>query len=177
MPEPLEHAYFNWLCAKVNRLENSTPSLRYDLLFRMLHNTEFVWLVVGDDNRAEDGIELRRDFLTVSGYEDDQNWMSVGCSVFEMLIAFSKRAEFATDISFVDWFWEFIENLGLKEFCNANLHSYDQVSDILYTFVWRQYNFSGDGGLFPLRGATHDQTDVEIWYQFCEYLADQDRMP
>jgi len=177
MTEPLEHAYFNWLCAKVNRLENSTPSLDYSILLRMLHNTEFVWLLSGDDNRAEDGVELRREFLTVSGYRDEDDWMGVKCSVLEMLIAFSRRAAFATDLDAKDWFWEFLDNLGIREFNNANIRSYDQVAEILYTFVWRQYNFRGDGGLFPLQEARHDQTNVEIWYQFCEYLEDQDRMP
>jgi hypothetical protein len=178
MNEPLENLYFNWLCTKVNRLENPTPSLRYTKLFRILHQTEFVWLVSGDDNRVADGVELRDDFLIESGLPEDPNFMDEGCSVLEMLIAFSKRAEFATDEPYLGWFWEFIDNLGLRGYCDALFDSQQEITDILYAFVWRQYNSRGHGGgLFPLDEVIRDQTELEVWYQFCDYLADQDRMP
>jgi hypothetical protein len=94
-----------------------------------------------------------------------------------MLIAFSKRAEFATDVPHAQWFWEFIDNLGLTEFNDASEVTTDDVADILYTFVWRLYRDNGKGGLFPLEGPHQDQRKVEVWYQFCAYLTDQDRMP
>lgn len=177
MSEPLENLYFNWLCAKVIRLENPTPTLRYDKLLRILHTTEFVWLLPGDDNRAEDGKELRRNFLYEAEAPDNPEWRALSCSVFEMLVAFSKRAEFSTDVSNRQWFWEFIENLGLLQFNDASNVTPEDVADILYTFVWRQYPPNGWGGLFPLEGPHRDQREVEIWYQFCDYLTDQDRMP
>jgi len=176
--EPLENLYFNWLCAKIIRLENPTPSLRYDKLLRILHNTEFVWLISGDDNRAEDGLELRREFLLEADIPDNIEWRMMPCSLFEMLIAFSRRTEFATDVPAQEWFWEFIDNLGLREFNDASPNSTEEISTILYDFVWRQYDNSGrGGGLFPIENPKHDQTQVEIWYQFCEYLVDQERMP
>lgn len=178
MIEPLENMYFNWLCAKVIRLDNPTPTLRYDRLLKILHTTEFVWLVSGDDNRAEDGTDLRRDFLLEAGAPDHPEWRALPCSIFEMLIAFSKRAEFATDVPHAQWFWEFIDNLGLREFNDASGVVAEDVADILYAFVWRQYSSNGKGGLFPLDGRLHDDMrTVEVWYQFCAYLTDQDRMP
>lgn len=59
MGEPIEGEYFNWLCAKIRK----TPAPMYNDLLQILHRTEFVWVVHGDRNRAEDGIELREDFL------------------------------------------------------------------------------------------------------------------
>ena len=77
MTELLEDPYFEWLCAQVIRQE-TTPSLTYERLLATLHATEFVWLVSGDDNRAEDGVELR----------DPTERGHMPCSVLQMLIAF-----------------------------------------------------------------------------------------
>lgn len=177
MDEPLENLYFNWLCAKVMYLENSTPSLSYWRLLRLLHRTEYAWLISGDDNRAEDGLELREEFLLESRFEDEPEWRMQPCSLLEMLIAFSRRAAFSTDTNAVDWFWEFIENLGLKECNDASRFSEDEIGEILYRLIWREYDLNGRGGLFPIQNPRRDQKNVEIWYQFCEYLADQNRMP
>ena len=173
MNEPLENLYFNWLCAKVIRLENPTPSLRYDTLLRALHNTEFVWLITGDDNRAEDGLELRLEFILEADIPDNPEWRGLGCSLLEMLIAFSRHAEFMTDEPARNWFWLFMENLGLDRYNDATHPLPDDIGDTLYRLVWRTYNFSGQGGLFPVVNPHEDQTKVEIWYQFCEYLMDQ----
>ena len=68
MNEPFEEAYFKWLCAKVDHTNVPTPSLTHWNLLRILHRNEFVWLLTGDDNRAEDGVDLRHAFLLEKGY-------------------------------------------------------------------------------------------------------------
>lgn len=176
MIEPFEESYFNWLCAKVNRVENPTPSLTYRRLLSVLHSTEFVWLLSGDDNRAEDGVDLRHRFTVESGLEPDYIWMNTSCSLLEMLIAFSERAAFQTLISAYDWFWIFITNLGLSEYNDASFANEHEIGEVLYSLVWRTYEWNGSGGLFPLRRPEHDQRKVEIWYQFCEYLIDQEQV-
>lgn len=180
MNEPLEHLYFNWLCAKVlvNPRSMQTRSNSYDDLFKVLHNTEFVWLLSGDDNRAEDGKELRREFLLMADAPDHKEWRTqTPCSVFEMLIAFSKRAEFNSDVSAKDWFWEFLDNLGFKYATDASNVSPEEIQDSLDIFMWRNYRPDGDGGLFPLQSPPSDQREVEIWGQFCDYLVDTNRLP
>ena len=64
MEEPIENLYFNWLYTKVSDVKNQTPTTKFDRLLILLHRTEFVWLLSGDDNRAEDGRDLRIEFLT-----------------------------------------------------------------------------------------------------------------
>ena len=96
--EPIEEVYFNWLYSKVAYMPNPTPSLTFYTLFRDLHSTEFVWLISGDDNRAQDGLDLRREFFRESLIHQDPAWNDIGCSVLEMLIAFSRKAEFETDL-------------------------------------------------------------------------------
>lgn len=174
--EPIEHEYFNWLIAKIKRRPTSwtTPSQSYWKLMRELQNTEFVFIVPMDDNRAEDGLELRREFVRENQIEVDPDWMQIGCSVLEMLVAFARRAEFATDRGAHDWFWEFLENLGLAEFNDASGFDPRKVSESLDRLIWRTYDYNGVGGMLPIHEAQHDQRKVEIWYQFCEYLIAQE---
>ena len=172
--EPLENAYFNWLCAKVARSQVTTPSLTYFNLLRELQTTEFGWIIPKDANRAEDGVELRYDFLRESFLAEDHDWMMLPCSVFEMMYALAKNAAFETTESAAWWFWTFIENLGLQDCNDASYFNPNQVGDVLHRLVWRQYNDTGQGGMFPIRDTLRDQREVEIWHQFCEYLADQE---
>lgn len=170
--EPIESEYFNWLCSKVVRVGMSTPSLSHWNLLRELQNTEFVWVVPMDDNRAEDGRELRMEFVREKGIHPEPHWLDIGCSVLEMLIAFSKRASFATGRSPRKWFWTFIDNLGLHDFNDAVEDRYSRVSEILDRLIWRTYEYDGTGGMFPLKHPREDQRKVEIWHQFCDYLVD-----
>lgn len=172
--EPLENTYFNWLCTKVAKVEVPTPSLTYFNLLRELQNTEFSWVVPRDDNRAEDGVELRLDFQREAFLSVDEGWMQLPCSIFEMMYALAKRASFETGKSAIYWFWTMIENLGLKEFNDASNFDPDEVAYILHRFVWRLYEPDGRGGLFPLKNSIHDQREQEIWYQFSEYLFEQE---
>lgn len=174
MNEPIEELYFNWLYMKVAHVENPTPSLTFWTLLRDLHSTEFVWLVSGDDNRAEDGLEVRKEFLTYAFLPRHQPWDSIPCSVLEMFIAFARRAEFQTDMPVREWFWIFMENLGLEDLNDAHNGITQRVTEVLDRFIWRTYGPNGLGGLFPLSKSDHDQRKVEIWYQFCEYLVDQE---
>lgn len=168
--ESIENLYFRWLSAKVIRLMNPTPSLTYGNLLKRLHSTEFVWVVDGDDNRAMDGVGLRRLFLIEARIPDDPEWRSLGCSVLEMMIALSRRASFATDIPADRWFWHMIENLGLIECNDAAGDVSSEIDEVLYSLIWRQYDFCGGGGLFPILETKNDQRKIEIWYQFNEYV-------
>lgn len=171
MDESLEQLYFNWLYAKIHLTD--IPYDVYSSLLHILHKTEFIWLLTGDDNRAEDGIDLRKEFIRESRLEVDETWFDDGCSVLEMMVAFSRRAQFDTEISSSQWFWQFISNLGLSD-CHNDSVDAEFVAEILYIFVWRTYDYDGTGGMFPLKDPSNDQRKVEIWYQFCEYLVDND---
>lgn len=168
MEEPIEESYFNWLCAKV--LSNHSNHLA---LMRILMQTEFAWVILGDKNRAEDGLELREYFLTETGLDPEQGFFDPVCSLLEMFIAFSDRASFQTEIHPKDWFWTFMRNLGLDEFSRVTGSDSSKIDDILHTFTWRTYDPDGHGGMFPLRSPMRNQKEVEIWYQFCDYLVDQ----
>ena len=167
--EPIEDIYFNWLCAKVSV---TIPNVFFSLM-RILHQTEFVCVVQGDKNRAEDGLELRDAFLSEANWRRDSEWYGQPASIFEVLIAFAHRASFQTDTPVKEWFWHFLTNLELNEYRQVYESDIPKIEEILGTFVWRTYDENGRGGLFPLRRARRDQREIEIWYQFCDYLEDQ----
>lgn len=169
MAEPIEDAYFGWLCAKVRKARSPI----YDDLFRILHGREFVWRVAGDRNRVDDGRELRDHFLREKRLRKEGPWYSEPCSILEMMVAFSERAYFQTERKAKDWFWDFVANLMLDDFRHVTQADVPYIEDILHAFVWRTYEPSGHGGMFPLRWPKRDQREVEIWYQFCDYLEDQ----
>jgi len=175
MNEPIEEVYFNWLYSKVARVDVPTPSLTYYTLLRSIHSVEFVYVVQGDENRAADGLDIRHEFLAQAHLSQDPNWLNFPCSVFEMMFALARRAEFQTDISAREWFWIFVTNLfGDGDLSDATRHNVKAINDVLDQFLWRTYLPDGRGGMFPLSRTNYDQRKVEIWYQFNEYLVDNE---
>lgn len=177
MDEQVENAYFNWLCSKVINVKLTDPNQTYWKLFKQLHGTEFTWVHRMDENRAADGMDLRRDFLALSGGVDSPEWRDIPCSVLEMLIAFARRAEHMTDIPYQEWFWRFLDNLDLKDETEvSDAANFDPQDIDSYLQIWmnRQYGENGDGGLFPLKNPHENQHNVELWYQFCRYVAEHD---
>ncbi|MCA9367087.1 hypothetical protein KC887_02340 [Candidatus Kaiserbacteria bacterium] len=173
MDEPLESAYFDWLSAHVVGNDCPVPFDQLDILLKTLHNTPFVWMLSGDDNRAADGTGLREDFEEVYEADIDSMWMQLPCSFLEMLIALVQRAEFVSGISCVNWFWQILDNLDLIERAKRGTTP-EEIGDILEIVNFRQYDHDGCGGLFPLHKSNRHQKDVEIWYQFHAYLNEQE---
>ena len=142
---------------------------------RQLYVKEFVWLIPNDDNRAEDGKELRYEFINEQGIDEvDQAWLDLGCSVLEMMIALARRAAFESDDEVVEWFWRFIFNLGLNNQTDIAYKSATEreVDNVLDTVIFRTYDADGLGGLFPLTHPRQDQRKVELWYQLAAYLSE-----
>lgn len=172
----LDELYFDWLYSQVCSVKVKSPSRTYRNLLHILYTKEFVWLVPNDDNRAEDGKDLRDEFLRVEHVKVanyDRLWMELGCSMLELLIAVSRRLEFETDIPAKEWFWEILENLNLHKLNDQKTISRHNVEDILDRVIWRTYERDGSGGLFPLVNAEKDQRKVEIWYQLSAYILER----
>lgn len=178
---PLDDAYFEWLYRQIGSVNNRNPARSHWNLMRTLYTTPFVWSVRNDDNRSEDGVDLREDFFRETGFPleyQDHEWLSLECSVLEMIVALSRRVAFEDEHlgSPVEWFWRLIDNLEM-------LHLTDNVFDDnakreverrLRKLINRTYGKNGHGGLFPLRHATQNQRSVELWYQMAAYLLEGD---
>lgn len=173
--EPLDERYLEWLYLQVGLSKLKRGSKTYWFLLKQLYVKEFVWIIPNDDNRLEDGRDLRLEFVRETYIHDpDPNWWGLGCSMLEMFIGLSRRLEFETDIPVDEWFWELIENLDLTKCDDDKKWDPQDVDNILDDVIWRTYEPDGRGGLFPLQDAQEDQRDVEIWYQQSAYVIEQD---
>ena len=170
----IEQAYFEWMCDLVCDRRYSNQ-ITYDKLLRFLHNTEFVYFIPKDENRAEDGIDLRYRFALHQNHEDVEYYLDGPCSVLEMMIALAIRCEesIMDDPGRGDrtgqWFWGMITNLGLGSMIDSRFDR-QYVEDVVETFLNREYEPNGKGGLFTVRHCNRDLRTVEIWYQLCWYL-------
>lgn len=173
----LDELYFEWLYSQVCSVKRKNPARTYWKLFKILFTKEFVWFVPNDDNRVEDGKELRWDFLRSKKMEPDdidKDWLQMGCSMLELFVGLSRRLAFETSADPEEWFWELLDNLDLRKY-NDSVHiPRNEVEDTLDRVIWRTYRRNGHGGLFPLQRTKYDQRDVELWYQLNAYLLERD---
>ena len=157
--------YFKWLIGFVNA--DQEVAHRYIPMLRLLHDREFAWIVANDDNRIEDGRDLRAEYTQASRHIFDDHPVST----LEVLVALSRRVEFNAGGESEHWAWVLIQNLGLDKFPGALTEKQvDQVFEIVEKLIWRNYQKNGGGGFFPLKYTEEDQTKVEIWYQMSAYI-------
>ena len=172
----LNSLYFRWMCRLVckDRFQGQMP---YRKLLMHLNAREFFPTMVMDENRAEDGVDLRYRFGYEKGYDaamvsmlDDRP-----CSILEMMVALALRCEegIMYDPAFGDrtgeWFWYMIDSLQLTDMTDER-YDPDHVDDILFRFHTRSYQKDGKGGLFYIPGTPKDMKNAEIWYQLSWYL-------
>ena len=175
--DTLDDRYFEWLYGHIAAIRNRNPARSYWHLARLLYTTAFLWNVHNDDNRAEDGKELRYEFAEERNIDiQDPAWMDMDCSMLEMLIALSRRAAFESPGEPGDWFWKFVQNMELDKYTDAvwNLGIEREVEDRLERVIFRKYGADGMGGIFPLRYPRGDQRMIELWYQLSAYLLEGD---
>lgn len=166
----VDTAYYDWLLEQIKYYPGENDNV--DTALELMFDTPFRWTVENDDNRLEDGLQLRSIFM------DDEGWntnpfFEESCSVLEVLIALAIRIE--NDIMWDGqsnrtdkWFWEMYDNLG---FNNVDVSDYMGLLD---TFLDRKYDKNGKGGLFPLNknntNRRNNQRKIEIWEQAQLYL-------
>lgn len=143
----------------------------YRSLAAMLDHIPYEPRMIGDGNRASDGIALR------DGYSD----APMGeCSVLEMMAALSQEMDYSIRGMIKEsgpdiWFGQMISNLGLSmlddEFWHKNeVEAEDICEEAVQNWQDREYEYDGSGGLFPLKNPKDDQAKVETWYQMNSYL-------
>lgn len=173
----IDDIYFEWLYAQVGDTTARNPGATYWSLLKELYTRPFRGFVPNDDNRVEDGKFLREEFLhELEISHDDPEWLYLQCSVLEMLVALARRASYNSYGEPYEWFWKFLENLGIRHISDRGFNSKTarQIQETLTILIDRTYSPNGEGGLFPLRHPEHDQRDVEIWYQLAAYLLEGD---
>ena len=171
--EDLDERYLTWLYSQVANVKTRAKAHTYWSLFRQLHKTIFVALVSHDENRIADAREMKYEFLGENEDErGDLDWMRSPCSMLELLIILSRFLAFEMDDPADIWFWHLIEELDFERFNDREYdsHAEEAIGEILNRVIWRTYEPSGKGGLFPLNHPDRDQRKVELWYQLNAYL-------
>lgn len=169
----INNEYFEYLYELIDA-KRFSKRVSYRKLLMHLHDIEFTWFVPFDDNRADDGIQLRRRFALARNDMTVVDYLSGPCSVLEMMVALAVRCEtFMDDTSYGDrtgqWFWGMIHNLGLSPMIDSKFDK-DFTDDIIARLLNREYEPDGTGGLFTIRRCDRDLRTVEIWRQLSWYL-------
>lgn len=169
----IDDRYFEWLYREIGSVSNKNPRRSFWNLALQLYRTPFTWSVLNDDNREQDGLELRVEFIENEGVVDaDKSWMDLECSMLEMLVALARRVSFESSGEPGDWFWKFMSHLGMETYTDDTYGPLVEmdVSEAIEQVINRTYDPDGTGGLFPLEHADQDQRQVELWYQMSAYL-------
>ena len=145
--------------------ERFEKNLSYHKLLSYLYDTEFIYILEKDGNRACDGIDFRHYY----GCTDTRP-----CSVLEMMIALAYKVE-DTIMDDPDagnrmgqWFWNMIVNLELGHMCDSRFDA-KYTERVVRRFLNREYDPNGRGGLFTV-DTQYDMREIEIWYQLMFYL-------
>lgn len=178
----LPRQYFEWICSIACGSHIFKRGQTYSRLFRLLHDTEFTYLLRMDENRAAGGKDLRWRFccameLSPDTALPDELTCLYPCSVLEMMVALASYCEehITGDPDVGDrtgeWFFEMLDNLGLSGMDDRHFDA-ERCRDILERFLQREYEPDGRGSLFILQDDSRDWRDMEIWYQMMEYLSE-----
>lgn len=167
--------YFDWLTDIVCR-DRFSKAVSFRKLLAHLHSVEFTNLIERDENRAEEGKELRHRFAYYhASIRNAEIYLNGPCSVLEMIIALAIRCEenIMDDPTMGDrtsqWFWDMIVSLGLGSMIDRE-YDKDYVDFVIDRFLNREYEPNGKGGLFTINNCEEDLRTVEIWCQMCWYL-------
>lgn len=173
----LDAEYYVWLTEQIDIPNHK----QYFDLFERLHNVEFVWIVPNDDNRVQDAIDLRNEFVNFLNENPIRRKINVGeltlggATCLEVVIALSHRVAFIASGNghAPQWAWTLIKNLGLQKYSDPlTSQKARNVDNILHSLIWRDYHADGRGGFFPLRNPEVDQTKIEIWHQLNAYVTE-----
>lgn len=174
LEDRIKSDYFEWMYDLVcsGRFAETNS---YRQLLTFLHDTEFIYFVPYDENRAAEGIALRYRFCLNTDREDMEVYLTGPCSVLEMMVALAIRCE----ENIMDdpmkgnrtgqWFWGMITNLGLGSMSDGNFNEW-LVNDVVTRFLEREYEPDGRGGLFTVKGWNRDMRTAEIWHQLMAYI-------
>lgn len=169
--------YYQWL---VNTVCDKYHSKYYKKLLQDLNEREFIWSINRDEDRAIDGISLRRRYVDEIIKCDKKSIPSMQepCSVLEMMAAMALRIEedymhdSRSDINnTTEWFWNMIINLGLDKNDDLN-YDPDLTDTCLDCLLDRRYRRDGKGGLFMVAGLNkdYDMVNVDLWTQMNWYV-------
>lgn len=170
----LKASYFDWLVDLVRMQENL-------IMMRTLHSIEFYALIDLDNNRGEDGKQLREVFAEKHPEFGNYEALNGPCTMLEMMIALCIRMEeIARKTTFqkllCHFFTEICTNLGI-----FNCKNPDEISEKVHCFLEKKplkgrfVSFFWHNVSFLKSKMTQEYLEkTEIWYQMQAYLQEKD---
>ena len=172
-------AYLEWLMDQM-QIDRDGPE-GYEKLCGVLMDIPFSWSIAMDSNRADEGRQLRGEWMGDSGdtlkLRGVPDWT---CTMMELLCVMARKLQYETLLSDYEagirkWFMELLSNIGLDEYINEAFdEDYDQFDAetraTVDAVIFRQYGWDGEGGLFPLMYPQRDQRRIELTDQMNDYL-------
>lgn len=166
--------YFNYLCSKVDTGDFNIDD--YIELLENLYDERFYWVEFPEDeNRVKDALYFRSNTFAKDFPYDYWELKDRPVSIFELMVTLAIRLEKEMMTNMSDdhtgkWLYIMIKNLGLSELTNDNFdRSY--FINVIVTFLNRNFEPSGHGGLFVTKNINIDMTKLNIWYQMNEYIS------
>lgn len=163
--------YFDWLMNKIGFYKD--PDIRPICI--KLHEHPFVAVLSGDENRGNDGIELREKYLDefefterdiLSGMDYLSGVPTGVCSMFEMMVGLHERV-----VNEILYDYDEMLSCNLFDTMLKSLGVYDNdLEYILERFDSNDYDKDGYGGLFWTPCTEVDMRKTEIWYQMHIYF-------
>lgn len=176
----LRKKYFLWMINIVGPAPGKYRRKNYRDLLEHMNHTEFVPFHPMDENRVDDGIELRYRFGREEDIPDAEISVSLDnreCSVLEIMVSLAIRMEetITSDPDYGDrtglWFWDMVESMRLMNMDDIQFAA-ETVDRALNRMIHREYASNGLGGLFTVQNPREDMRNVEIWYQMMWWLTE-----
>lgn len=157
----------------------------YSHLCEVLQDIYFVSLIEFDENRIEEGKELREEWKDTCGdtsMEPDDELIPYTCTALEMIIVMARRMCFEMSDSQFEagigkWVMELLENAGLAYWRNDIFemnpeYSQSRIRSTMNGIIYRRYLYNGEGSFFPMNYCHTDVRKQELLVQMNNYLAE-----
>lgn len=172
--QALKDQYLYWIWAKIDCPNYGASVNNYSKLLVYLLSTTYSPIISMDENRKQDGLNLVRQFYYETTGNINGPWYPETCSILEMLLALSIRAEDIMEdpesgSRMSIWFWRMIDSLGSIQQDDKHFNP-RVVTEVIERFLKQEYLPNGSGGLFTLPGCPVDLRKIEIWEQMIWYL-------
>ena len=174
----MEGEYLQWLIESID--PRHTVGDYYRPVYDELYFIDFRWTkkFPDDENRAADGVWLRRVFAEENGIEVSDlgiDWKP--CSVLEMLVAIARRIEYEIlawpgQENVPKWFWMFMENLSIAPDSNR-ISDLNYVDSQVENWLDRHINRDGSGGIFVTHIREIDMRKLSMWSQMNAVLNEE----
>lgn len=166
MMNPREQDYFDWLRKMVNLDEPANDIMAYTL-----YNTAFGSVIDGDENRAEDGIELRDKYVDET-HNYDLQVSHMECNMLEFIIALAARLDYVTynhklGVQIAKWAHVYLDNLRVLYNQDA-----DNISYRIVVLLSGSYDDYGNNGIFSFSKPIKNLSAKPYWDQMNLFVSE-----